>query len=628
MPSVQPSQGTPSRRPSSVRPTIWWPGTSGSFGSGSSPSTTWRSVRQTPQADTRRRTWPGPGSGTGTSSSRSGSPAAWSTIARIADIVPRSHVRCLTPSRVRKGVVRLGIPLNPAAVSQCGHVRVSDTETCPVGPADVARTGGTLAPWRRTLPYSWYTDPEILRREQERIFAAEWQYVGHTGQLAEPGYFATARRPHARRRHTRPRRRAPRLRQRLPPPRLRRRRGRGSAARRCSARTTPGRTGSTAGSAQRRAATRSRTSRRTSSASCPSPSDTWGPFVFANARPEPEPLADALGSLPAQVAELGLDVDSLVHHSRWEAEVEANWKIVSENFLECYHCQVAHPGFSEVVDVSSDAYVLSTDGTPLDPARPAAHATPEDELPRAQFHFLWPNLGINIFGGRPNISIGPIVPLTPERTYRFLDYFFGPDVDQAWIDDLLAFDDQVGREDACSSRACSAASASGALEHGVVMGRSEQLDRPLPVAHRCRARVVESALSPVSKEGGQSVKRLLPLLGDRRARRRTWPPAAVVAVAPDDHVVERRADAAPGQARRRLRPSGAGVLERSGYRQHDQEPVGLRVRPRPRRRAAARHQQEQRHLPARAVRDHPARAARSRTTSRWRRRRSRRSARR
>ena len=40
-----------------------------------------------------------------------------------------------------------------------------------------------------------------------------------------------------------------------------------------------------------------------------------------------------------------------------------------------------------------------------------------------------------------------MVPLTPDRTYRFLDYFFGPDVDQAWIDELMAFDDQVGIED-------------------------------------------------------------------------------------------------------------------------------------------------------------------------------------
>ena len=41
-----------------------------------------------------------------------------------------------------------------------------------------------------TLPYAWYSDPEQLRREQEAIFRSTWQYVGHTGQLARPGFFA------------------------------------------------------------------------------------------------------------------------------------------------------------------------------------------------------------------------------------------------------------------------------------------------------------------------------------------------------------------------------------------------------------------------------------------------------
>jgi choline monooxygenase len=56
-----------------------------------------------------------------------------------------------------------------------------------------------------------------------------------------------------------------------------------------------------------------------------------------------------------------------------------------------------------------------------------------------------------------------------------LDYFFGPDVEQAWIDDLLAFDDQVGREDAKLVAGVQRGVASGALERGVLMSRSEQL---------------------------------------------------------------------------------------------------------------------------------------------------------
>ena len=148
---------------------------------------------------------------------------------------------------------------------------------------------------------------------------------------------------------------------------------------------------------------------------------------------------------------------------------------MSENFLECYHCQVAHPAFSELIDVSSEAYLLSTDGRLSTQHGPPRTVAPADELPRSQFHFLWPNLGINIFPGHPNISIGPFVPLAPERTYRFLDYFFGPDVEQAWIEDLLAFDSQVGQEDVALVEGVQRGVGSGALEHGVVMSRSEQL---------------------------------------------------------------------------------------------------------------------------------------------------------
>ncbi len=44
---------------------------------------------------------------------------------------------------------------------------------------------------KNTLPWDWYSDEEVLRLERERIFRRAWQYVGHLGQVAEPGsYFA------------------------------------------------------------------------------------------------------------------------------------------------------------------------------------------------------------------------------------------------------------------------------------------------------------------------------------------------------------------------------------------------------------------------------------------------------
>src|ERR1700754_1816111 len=43
-----------------------------------------------------------------------------------------------------------------------------------------------------TLPFSWYVDEEILRRERASIFARSWQYAGRADQVAEPGSFVTA----------------------------------------------------------------------------------------------------------------------------------------------------------------------------------------------------------------------------------------------------------------------------------------------------------------------------------------------------------------------------------------------------------------------------------------------------
>jgi choline monooxygenase len=326
----------------------------------------------------------------------------------------------------------------------------------------------------KTTPYSWYTDPEILRLEEERILRPAWQYVGHTGQLARPGYFAaragrtpvvvTHDRDGALRSFVN----------------VCRHRGFALAAGEQSRETLqcPYHAWTYGLDGRLRKAPRSEQEvdfPQDEFGLVPVAVDTWGPFVFANTGPDPEPLAQALGSLPVQVAELGLDVDSLVYHSRWETEIEANWKIVSENFLECYHCQVAHPDFSELVDTSPDAYVLATDGRLSTQHGPLKTVTPADELPRAQFHFLWPNLGINIFPGRPNLSIGPIVPLAPDRTYRFLDYFFGAGVEQDWIDELLAFDDQVGREDRVLVEGAQRGVASGAVEHGVLMSHGERL---------------------------------------------------------------------------------------------------------------------------------------------------------
>jgi Rieske 2Fe-2S family protein len=76
--------------------------------------------------------------------------------------------------------------------------------------------------------------------------------------------------------------------------------------------------------------------------------DTWGGFVFVHLGAVPvHPLAEALDWVPAAFANHGLD--GLVSGHRIVVDVQANWKLVCENFCECFHCPPVHPELCRVV---------------------------------------------------------------------------------------------------------------------------------------------------------------------------------------------------------------------------------------------------------------------------------------
>jgi choline monooxygenase len=151
-----------------------------------------------------------------------------------------------------------------------------------------------------------------------------------------------------------------------------------------------------------------------------------------------------------------------------------------ENFLECYHCQVAHPSFSDVIDVSSEGYRLESTETfgshyarLRDTQRNGHYDTSGDV--QGQFHLVWPNIKVNVMPGRPNLSIGPLVPDGPQRTQGFLDYFFADGTDESWVADFLALDTQVGVEDRVLVESVQRGMRSGAFEKGRLLLPSEEL---------------------------------------------------------------------------------------------------------------------------------------------------------
>jgi phenylpropionate dioxygenase-like ring-hydroxylating dioxygenase large terminal subunit len=330
----------------------------------------------------------------------------------------------------------------------------------------------------RTLPWAWYADPEVLRREGERIFAHAWQYVGHTGQVREDGsYFASTVGQ------------IPVVVTRARDGQLRafvnvcRHRGHvvASGEGKRNALQCPYHAWTYDLDGRLRAAPRSDREPGFEAEELGLMAiqvDIWGPFVFVNPDTGAAPLAEALGDVPGQLAEI-LDVDSLEFRFRAESELETNWKISCENFLECYHCAVAHPGFSAAVDVSPDAYRLESKGlvsSQFGPVRQNGdNFLAGGEVPRSQFHFVWPNFGLNVFPGHPNLSCGPMLPVGPERTARFLDYFFAPGVDESWVEELVAFDNQVGVEDRALVEGVQRGVRAGLLQEGRLLSESEQL---------------------------------------------------------------------------------------------------------------------------------------------------------
>jgi phenylpropionate dioxygenase-like ring-hydroxylating dioxygenase large terminal subunit len=324
-----------------------------------------------------------------------------------------------------------------------------------------------------------YSDPELTARERERIFARAWQYVGHLGELGDGAGYLAARVGDIPIVVTRDR--EGQLRAFL---NVCRHRGSvlatGAAARetlQCPYHAwTYGLDGTL------KAAPRSD---REPGFDCegislrPASVGAWGPFLFANPDPEAVLLADVLAGLPQLVADAGVDVNELRQHGRAESAVEANWKLVAENFLECYHCAVAHPAFSALVDVSPDAYQLvpgEAFSSQFGPVREnGGGLASEGEVARSQFHFLWPNTMINIFPGRRNFSIGPVLPAGAARTERFLDYFFGPEADEEWIGELLEFDGQVGAEDKVLVENVQRGVETGLIERGRLLPESERL---------------------------------------------------------------------------------------------------------------------------------------------------------
>lgn len=77
----------------------------------------------------------------------------------------------------------------------------------------------------------------------------------------------------------------------------------------------------------------------------------WEGFVFVNLATDPEPFAAAFAPLDERVARFNLS--RLVVARQIEYDVQCNWKLLFQNYSECYHCTPVHPALVELSPATS-----------------------------------------------------------------------------------------------------------------------------------------------------------------------------------------------------------------------------------------------------------------------------------
>jgi Rieske 2Fe-2S family protein len=190
------------------------------------------------------------------------------------------------------------------------------------------------------------------------------------------------------------------------------------------------------------------------------PVTVWHGWVFVNALGQAPPFDAYVGELGPLIAPYR--PESLVLGARHTYEVAANWKVLVENYHECYHCPLIHPELCRVsppdsgdnwtlpgawvggsMDLREHAETMSVDG------RSGGVMLPEVDPRTVRYVALFPNL---LVSAHPDyVMAHRLQPQAPGRTLVECSWFFAPGVEDPSY--AVDFWDVTNRQDwaACES---------------------------------------------------------------------------------------------------------------------------------------------------------------------------------
>ena len=142
-------------------------------------------------------------------------------------------------------------------------------------------------------------------------------------------------------------------------------------------------------------------------------------MVFVNLDPQAESLANRAEGLEQDLRQWVPEFDQLeaVDHNFFggESGIRANWKVVVDNYVECYHCEKAHPAFSDLNCMQEyQQETFATWSRQLGPNtrtdNSAYRFSREDPIQQSMFWYLWPTTTINIIPGETMVQVLSIQP--------------------------------------------------------------------------------------------------------------------------------------------------------------------------------------------------------------------------
>jgi choline monooxygenase len=279
-----------------------------------------------------------------------------------------------------------------------------------------------------TIPAAWYTDERVAALELNNVFARNWQAVGRTDQVAQPGQYLTASvagepivvvrgsdnqlrgffnvcRHHAMSVMNEPAGHAQHL--------------------RCP---YHGWTYSLEG--ELRGVTEFEgvcNFDRATNGLVPVRLATWEQFVFVNLDAHPAPLENFLGELVERARPLGLS--DLKFFERRSYTLDCNWKVYVDNYLDGgYHVPHMHKGLNSVLDYTN--YTIenlercSVQSSPVAvDSKSEATAAATRKGDRAFYFWQYPNFMLNWYAGYLDTNL--VIPLGAARCEVIFDFYFG-----------------------------------------------------------------------------------------------------------------------------------------------------------------------------------------------------------